>query len=461
MPLYYDCPRMTRFLLIRHGEPQWELARERDLAGPLSDFVPLDASGIAQSEQAGHDPRLREATLLLCSPYTRALHTAAIICRTLSLPIIVEYDLRERQPATGHVFYSVEETLELCREYERFGGEHPPGAPRPWEERTRVHDRVMAVLRRYVSHACVVVVCHEKVIESLLQGERTPCGGIREYRLSRAAPIHVTAASSSVKGDAMGRLEGKIALVTGAGSGIGLAIARCFHQEGASVVLCGRRVERLAGGAREISPGGERITVAAADLTVEEELSRVAELAGRQARRLDILVNCAGIMRFAGLADTGVDDMLRMFKINTFAPWRMSVALLPLFRAAGGGSIVNVASISGSRPFAGSGAYCMSKAALIMMSQVMALELARDRIRVNCISPGMVEDTELGDSLFTPEQVRFSYDRFRPLHPLGRNGRPIDVAQAALFFACEESAWITGGVLPLDGGRHLTTNAPG
>jgi NAD(P)-dependent dehydrogenase (short-subunit alcohol dehydrogenase family) len=259
----------------------------------------------------------------------------------------------------------------------------------------------------------------------------------------------------------MGRLEGKIALVTGAGSGIGRAVARRFHEEGAFVLLCGRRAERLAESAAAISSAGERVSAVAADLTVEGDLIRVAEAAGRPARRLDVLANCAGIMRFAPLADTGAEEMLRAFRINTFAPWRLSVALLPLFRAAGGGSIVNVASISGTRPFAGSGAYCMSKAALIMMSRVMALEHARERIRVNCISPGMVEDTELGDAMFSPDQVTASYERFRPLHPLGRNGTPVDVAQAALFLACDESAWITGSVLPLDGGRHLTTNTPG
>ena len=95
-----------------------------------------------------------------------------------------------------------------------------------------------------------------------------------------------------------------------------------------------------------------------------------------------------------------------------------------------------------------------------MLSQVMALELARDHVRVNVLCPGMVEDTELGDGMFSAAQTAASYDRFRPLHPLGRNGTPRDIAEAALYLCSDASSWVTGAVLPLDGGRHLTTNSP-
>ncbi len=174
---------MSRFYLIRHGEPRWELARERDLAGPLGEFVPLTEAGIEQSAAAARDPRLREAALVLSSPYARALQTAAILCRELALPIRVEYDLREREPTTQHVFYGVEETRELCREYDRFRGVHPAGPPRPWEERQSVRHRVLAVLTRYASYGCIAVVCHEKVIESLLPGEQPSYGDICRIEL--------------------------------------------------------------------------------------------------------------------------------------------------------------------------------------------------------------------------------------------------------------------------------------
>ena len=95
-----------------------------------------------------------------------------------------------------------------------------------------------------------------------------------------------------------------------------------------------------------------------------------------------------------------------------------------------------------------------------MLTQVMALELAGEGIRVNAECPGMVEDTGLGDEVFSPEQVSASYDRVRPLHPPGRNGTPGDVADAVLYLCSASSSWVTGAILPLDGGRHLTTNRP-
>jgi NAD(P)-dependent dehydrogenase (short-subunit alcohol dehydrogenase family) len=259
----------------------------------------------------------------------------------------------------------------------------------------------------------------------------------------------------------MGRLDGRTALVVGGGSGIGHAIARRFHDEGALVFFCGRRAAKLAEACAAISPSGERIIGVPADVTRDPDIERVVQEVGEGRRGLDILANCSGMMRFGKLESFDPALLREMFEANACAPWRLSSAVLPLMRRRGGGSIVNISSLSGLRPFEGSGAYCMAKAALIMMSQVMALELASENIRVNVICPGMVEDTELGNGIFSPEQVTASYERFRPLHPLGRNGKPADVAEAALFFASPESSWVTGSVLPMDGGRHLTTNKQG
>ena len=225
-------------------------------------------------------------------------------------------------------------------------------------------------------------------------------------------------------------------------------------------MISGRRQEKLAEAGATISPTGERIEGIPADLTREEDVARLVAGVTTRHAGLDILVNCMGIMRFGRLETLKGQDLRDMLEVNTIAPWALSMAVVPLMRTRRAGSIVNISSISGMRPFAGSGAYCTSKSALIMMSQVMALELAPDGIRVNVICPGMVEDTELGDAIFSAAQVQASYDRFRSTHPLGRNGQPLDVAEAALFFASAQSAWVTGAVLPLDGGRHLTTNAP-
>ena len=258
----------------------------------------------------------------------------------------------------------------------------------------------------------------------------------------------------------MGQLDGRTALVTGGGSGIGRAVAARLHEEGAFLFLCGRRREKLEQAAAAISPRGERMAIVPADVTREQDVADLARAVAARGAGLDILANCAGVMRFGRLEDMQAAALAALFDINTFAPWRLSVSLLPLMRQRGGGAIVNISSISGMRPFEGSGAYCMSKAALIMLSQVMALELARDHVRVNVLCPGMVEDTELGDGMFSAAQTAASYDRFRPLHPLGRNGTPRDIAEAVLYLCSDASSWVTGAVLPLDGGRHLTTNSP-
>jgi broad specificity phosphatase PhoE len=175
---------MGRFFLVRHGEPRWSLAVERDLQGPLSDFVPLTELGVRQCEEAAKDPRLREARLVLSSPYTRALQSASIFCRELRLPLAVEYDLRERMPETGHRFHSVQRIVEFCRDYDRHDGRHPAGEPRPWEERASVRARVLAALGRYRPWGCVVVVTHEKVMESVLGCREIPCGSIHELSLA-------------------------------------------------------------------------------------------------------------------------------------------------------------------------------------------------------------------------------------------------------------------------------------
>jgi NAD(P)-dependent dehydrogenase (short-subunit alcohol dehydrogenase family) len=255
-------------------------------------------------------------------------------------------------------------------------------------------------------------------------------------------------------------LKNRIALVTGGGSGIGEAIARRFHEEGAAVFICGRRENLLREAAFRISPTGERMRFMGADLSSEDERKALVDFVATVGGGLDILVNNAGMMRFGRIEDIDEEAVREMMEINFIAPLCLTRDVLPLMRARGGGSIVNISSISGIRPFAGSGAYCASKAALVMLSRVMALENAKDAIRVNAICPGLVEDTGLGDAIFSPERVRESYDRFRAYHPLGRNGLPGDVAEAALFLASERSSWITGAVLPLDGGRSQTTMGP-
>jgi meso-butanediol dehydrogenase/(S,S)-butanediol dehydrogenase/diacetyl reductase len=261
------------------------------------------------------------------------------------------------------------------------------------------------------------------------------------------------------KEENMGKLDGKTAVITGGGTGIGRAIAQKFHEEGAFVVVCGRRKDKLNETCSLVSPAGERMLTVAADITNEEDIQRLYEETAARTGRIDILVNNAGVMRFGKLTETPVEQWNLMMQTNAFGPWRLMVHALPYMRK-NGGSISNLSSLAGIKAFPGTGVYCASKAALQTISQVMAMEGAADKIRVNCILPALVEDTELSEPIFGAENVPAFWDRMRPLHPLGRNGKPLDIASAALFLASDESEWITGILLNVDGGRHLATNRP-
>jgi meso-butanediol dehydrogenase/(S,S)-butanediol dehydrogenase/diacetyl reductase len=258
----------------------------------------------------------------------------------------------------------------------------------------------------------------------------------------------------------MNRLDGKVAIVTGGGTGIGRAIAQRFHEEGAFVSVFGRRQEKLEESCRIISPSGERVLAVAGDITSEADIHRLVDATVQRAGKIDIVVNNAGVMRFGKLEETPVAEWDAMMKANAFGPWRLMALVLPVMRRNGGGSIVNLSSLAGIKAFPGSGIYCASKTALQTLSQVMAMEAAPDKVRVNCILPALVEDTELANPIFGPENIPAFWERLRPLHPLGRNGKPEDIAGAALFFASDESEWITGTLLSVDGGRHLATNRP-
>lgn len=258
----------------------------------------------------------------------------------------------------------------------------------------------------------------------------------------------------------MGKLEGKTAVITGGGTGIGRAIAQVFHDEGARVVVTGRRKAKLEETCAALSPSGERASFVVADVIVESDIERLFAEAAAPGGKIDILVNNAGVMRFARLDATPQEQWDLMMRTNTWAPWRLMVHALPCLRRNGGGSIINISSIAGIKAFAGTGVYCASKAALQTLSQVMAMEGAAEGIRVNCILPALVEDTELSEPIFGAENVPAFWNRMRALHPLGRNGQPGDIASAALFLASDESSWITGTLLNVDGGRHLATNRP-
>jgi NAD(P)-dependent dehydrogenase (short-subunit alcohol dehydrogenase family) len=250
----------------------------------------------------------------------------------------------------------------------------------------------------------------------------------------------------------MGRLAGKVALITGGGTGIGRACALAFAREGARIALAGRRREPLEKVAQEIQDVGREALTQVCDVTRADEVDAVVRAIVQRFSQLNIVVNNAGALHVATIEGTSEAEFDRLMNINVKGVFLVSRAAVPELRRAGGGSIVNIGSILGLIAMKNRAAYCASKGGVTSLTKAMALDHAADKIRVNCICPSIVE-TELVEGLFSsqpdPEaakQVR------RDQIPLGRLGRPADVANLALFLASDESSWITGAAIPLDGG---------
>jgi len=258
----------------------------------------------------------------------------------------------------------------------------------------------------------------------------------------------------------MGVLNGKVAIVTGGGTGIGREITLAFVEEGAKVVICGRRIEKLQETASSIGASEDKILPLPCDVTDQAQIQGLVKTTLNRFGGIDVLVNNAGVMRFDNLVQADDQTYELLMRTNVWAPWRFSVAVIPYMKQRGGGSIITISSVAGLRPMLGAGLYCTSKAAVQIISQTLALEHAPDQIRVNVICPAAVENTELSIPIFGEEGVEEFLNRLKPCHPLGRNGKPEDIANAALYLASDSSRWVTGVILPVDGGRMLTSNRP-
>ena len=253
-------------------------------------------------------------------------------------------------------------------------------------------------------------------------------------------------------GDIVTRLKGKVAIVTGGGSGIGRAIALALVAAGAKVAVLGRRRELLENVVKQVSEGGGEATAVIGDVARESDARKAADETEKAFGRIDVLVNNAGALSVSTIDSISEEEWDRVMATNLKGPFLMSRSVLPAMRRAGGGSIINVGSVLGLVAMRDRAAYCASKGGVTLLTKAMALDHAHEKIRVNCICPAIVETDLIRDLFSKTEEGRQTRDaRMRTL-PLGRFGKPADIAGLAVFLASEESSWMTGVAVPVDGG---------
>lgn len=257
-----------------------------------------------------------------------------------------------------------------------------------------------------------------------------------------------------------GELNGKVVLVTGGGTGIGRGIAKAFAREGATVVVTGRRTEPLQELVSEIKSTEREALAVAGDVSKPADATRMVAETVAAFGALHILVNNAGVASFGTVDGTPDDKIDATVDINFKGPIHMAKAAVPHLRKhkdAGGSAILNISSSVTSLALKNFAVYSATKAGLDHLTRCMALDYGTDRIRVNAINPGVV-DTPIFETMMPKAAVTKAMEAFVAAHPLGRLGRPEDIAEMAVFLCGPKASWITGALVPVDGGIGLGSN---
>jgi NAD(P)-dependent dehydrogenase (short-subunit alcohol dehydrogenase family) len=247
-------------------------------------------------------------------------------------------------------------------------------------------------------------------------------------------------------------LQGKVALITGGNRGIGKATVTLFAAEGAKVVFCARRAALGEQVEAEVRARGGDVTFVACDVTDEDAVKRLLDFTVDRYGRLDIVVNAAGIAPASPVERMSLETWREVLDINVTSMFLVSKHAIPRLREAGGGSIINLGSTFGTVGAPGSAAYAVTKAAAINFSKSLALELAGDKIRVNALCPGGTDTEFLHEWFESTGDYQGTQQWLVEHHPMGRLGTAEEQAQAALFLASDESSFVTGSQLLVDGG---------
>lgn len=247
-------------------------------------------------------------------------------------------------------------------------------------------------------------------------------------------------------------LSGKYALVTGAGSGIGAAIAETLARAGASVFVTDLDAVSARATAERIGAAGGGATSACLNVTDEEDCRRVADEVTAAAGRLDVLVNNAGVGHVGTLLQTAGSDLDRLYAVNVRGVFNVSKVFLPGMLERRSGVIVNMASIGGVVGIRDRLAYCTTKFAVVGLTKSMALDHAAEGVRVNCICPGRVETPFVAARLREYPDPERAYRDMASSQSVGRMGRPEEIAAAALYLVSDEAVFVTGSALIIDGG---------